>query len=116
MFHSVEIMNTYVRTYVRIYSHLTLFWQKFRESNIFTNKWFDDFFIVHFCNFHPQTALWKLQKFTLTEKEFRQINYLVISLVKLYFHEIFAKRVRVRNFHTSVMYCVHCDSTTISWK
>ena len=30
MFHSVEIMN--------IYSHLTLFWQKFRENNDSTNK------------------------------------------------------------------------------
>ena len=48
-------------------------------------------------------TLWKLQKFTLTEKKFRQINYLVISLVKTLLSRNFCqKRVRVnfRNFHT----------------
>ena len=42
------------------------------------------------------TTLWKSQKFTPTEKIFRQNTYLVISLVKLsyYFHEIFAKIAR----------------------
>ena len=47
-------------------------------------------------------TLWKLQKFTLTEKKFRQINYLVISLVKTLLSRNFCqKRVRVNscNFH-----------------
>ena len=35
-------------------------------------------------------TLWKNQKFTLTDEIFRQINYLVISLVDSWFHEIFA--------------------------
>ena len=50
-----------------------------------------------------QCTLWKNQKFTLTEKIFRQINYLVISLVKTLLSRNFCqKRVRVNfhNFHT----------------
>ena len=34
------------------------------------------------------TAVWKNEKFSHTEKKFREIN----SLVKRYFHEIFAKK------------------------
>ena len=48
-------------------------------------------------------TLWKFRKFTLTEKIFREITYLVISLVKLLLSRNFCqKRVRVncRNFHT----------------
>ena len=43
-------------------------------------------------------TVWKKEKFSFTEKKFRQINHLVISLVKplLSFHEIFAKKVWVR--------------------
>ena len=48
-------------------------------------------------------TLWKLRKFTLTEKIFRQITYLVISLVKLLLSRNFCQkcvRVNSRNFHT----------------
>ena len=40
-------------------------------------------------------GLWKNEKFFLTEKKFRQINHLLISLVKPLpcFHEILAKKV-----------------------
>ena len=49
------------------------------------------------------STLWKLRKFTLTEKKFRQITYLVISLVKLLLSRNFCQkcvRVNSRNFHT----------------
>ena len=57
------------------------------------------------CNFHTvyYATLWKNDKFTLTEIFFRQINYLVILLVKPLLSRNFCqKRVRVnfRNFHT----------------
>ena len=50
-------------------------------------------------------TLWKLRKFTftLTEKIFRQISYLVISLVKLLISRNFCQKsvkVNSRNFHT----------------
>ena len=48
-------------------------------------------------------TLWKLQKFSLAEKIFRQINYLVISIVKTLLSRNFClERVRVNlgNFHT----------------
>ena len=50
-----------------------------------------------------QSTLWKNAKFTLTVKKFRQINYLVILLVKpLLSRKFCQKRVRAnfRNFHT----------------
>ena len=53
-----------------------------------------------YCCLH---TVWKNEKFTLTQKFFRQINYLVILLVKSLFSRNFCeKRVRVnfRNFHT----------------
>ena len=57
-----------------------------------------------FRNFHSvMHTLWKLQKFSLTEKKFRQINYLVISLVKpLLSRNLCQKSVRVNfcNFYT----------------
>ena len=48
------------------------------------------------------------------QKKIRQINYLVISLVKCYFHEIFAKNewVKVhkfRNFQTAVFQQKTCE-------
>ena len=52
---------------------------------------------------HRVCTLWKLRKFTLTEKIFRQITYLVISLVKLLLSRNFCQkcvRVNFRNFHT----------------
>ena len=47
--------------------------------------------------------MWKNEKFTLTEKIIRQINYLVISLVKPLLSRKFCQkcvRVNFRNFHT----------------
>ena len=78
--HSVEITESYC--------HATVFSQIFRQINVllknFTVNWFDE-------------------KFTLTQNFFRQINYLVILLVKSLFSRNFCqKRVTVnfRNFHT----------------
>ena len=48
-------------------------------------------------------TVWKLQKYTLIEKKFRQINYLVISVMKKILSRNFCqKRVRVNfcTFHT----------------
>ena len=52
---------------------------------------------------HRVCTLWKLRKFTLTEKIFRQITYLVISLVKLLLSRNFCQkcvRENSRNCHT----------------
>ena len=58
-----------------------------------------------FCeyNIYTQCTLWKLRKFTLTEKIFRQITYLLISLVKLLLSRNFCQKyagVNSRSFHT----------------
>ena len=56
----------------------------------------------------PHSTLWKLQKCTLTEKRFRQFNYLVTSLVKLLLSQNFCqKRVSLnfRKFHSAVWQC-----------
>ena len=48
-------------------------------------------------------TVWKNEKFSLTKKIFRQINSLVISLVKLLLSQNFCQkcvRVNFRNFHT----------------
>ena len=45
-------------------------------------------------------TVWKNEKFTVTHKKFRQINSLVFSLEKRYFHEIFVSSANFRNFHT----------------
>ena len=48
-------------------------------------------------------TLWKNQKFTLTKKIFRQINYLVISIVNTLVSRNFCQnrvRVNFHNFHT----------------
>ena len=56
----------------------------------------------NYCNFNT----WKLQKFTVTEKKVRQMNYLLVSLsdffTMLLSRNICHKRVRVnfRKFHT----------------
>ena len=39
-------------------------------------------------------TLWKLRKFTLTEKLSRQITYLVISLLKLLLSRNFCQKMR----------------------
>ena len=75
--------------------------RKFREIKLEITKvncFHETFFKRDFTH-----TLWKLQKFTVTEKKFRQINYLVISLLKTLFSRNFCqKRVTVnfRNFHT----------------
>ena len=93
---------------------LTLFWKKFRESNVFTNKitkwliWRDIFSVrVNVSFFHTVShTLWKNEKFTLTEIFFRQINSLVIYLVNaLLSRSFFQKSVRV-NFHSFHTHCV----------
>ena len=77
------------------------------------SNWFQEYtkwFHASSCNlaldgddFGLNFTVWKNEKFTLSEKKFRQINYLVIPLVKMLLSRNFCqKRVRVkfRNFHT----------------
>ena len=61
----------------------------------------------YFCSeskfFTLPHTVWKNEKFTLTEEKFRQINYLVISLVKPLLSRNFCLkcvRVNFRNFHS----------------
>ena len=52
---------------------------------------------------HSQHTVWKNDKFSLTEKNFRETNSLVISLVKLLLSRNFVQksvRENFRNFHT----------------
>ena len=82
---------------------ITHFWQKFRESNVFTKEpiWRKKV-RENFAVFHTHSVVEKRE--IIIGKKFRQINYLVISLVKTLhcFHEIFAKKVweNFCNFHT----------------
>ena len=85
---------------------VTLFWQKFRESNVFTKEIarvnLTKYFLVRHC---VHSTVWKNEKFTLTQNFSRQINYLVILLVKPLLSRNFCqKRVsfNFRNFHTTV--------------
>ena len=52
------------------------------------------------------TAVWKNEKLSLTEKEFRQINHLVISLVKLLLSLNFLRKKYEREF----LQFPHCSS------
>ena len=54
-----------------------------------------------FCNF----PVWKNDKFSLTEKKIRQINYLVISLVKPLLSRKFCKK-SVREIHCNYIHSV----------
>ena len=87
---------------------LTLFWQKFRENNVFIEQntkeliWWIFFPVrLNFSHFH--STVWKNEKFGLTEKIFRQINSLVICLVKPLLSRNFCRksvRLKFHNFHT----------------
>ena len=78
--------------------------------------------LLIYSHFGPCFTVWKNAKFTLTQNFSRQINYLVILLVKSLLSRNFCqKRVRVnfRNFHTVL--CKLCQTrgfslTKISWK
>ena len=60
-------------------------------------------------NFHTvHSTLWQNQKFTLTEKIFREIIYLVISLINARSHEIFATNVWERISVISTLCTVRC--------
>ena len=64
------------------------------------------------------STLWKLQKFILTKK-FRQINFLVISLVIMLFSRNFWQkwvRVNFRNFHTTLWKLRNFTATVFSQK
>ena len=68
-------------------------------SNFFRKVTFKNFFFqkrarVNFRNFH--NVLWENKKFSLTGEKFRQINYLVSSLVKAFERRVWAN---FRNFH-----------------
>ena len=54
-----------------------------------------------------QCTLWKNEKFSLTEKKFRQINHLVISLVKPLLSRNFCEKSVRENF---------CNFHTVVWK
>ena len=77
------------------------------------------------CIVLHDVILWKNEKFTLTEKKFRQINYLVTLLVKPLLSRNFCQkwvRVNFCNFHTvdvqiflaklllSRIFCQKCDN------
>ena len=66
-------------------------------------------------------TLWKLRKFNLTQKIFRQNTYLVISLVKLLLSRNFCQkcvRVNFWNYHTVEITEIHSHAflAKISWK
>ena len=66
--------------------------------------WFDGIFY----GWDAVCTLWKNEKFSLTEKKIRQINYLVISLVKPLLSRNFCKKgVIVREF-LQFPHCVTC--------
>ena len=77
----------------------------------------------NFTNISVKSNQWKLSfhileniKFTLIEKIFRQINSLVISLVKtLISRKICQKSVRV-NFHNFHAHTAHCNLRIFPWK
>ena len=87
------------------------------------NSWFDDFFFsvrVNFCKFYVHilyavhcerngnlcTTVWKNKKFSLTEKKFSEINYLVIFLVKpLISRNLIEKNFNESNFSFSTVHC-----------
>ena len=80
---------------------LTLFWQKFRESNMVTKEitklliWRNIFLILPHCGTLRYTV--EIQKFTLTEKGFvKSTTYLVISLAKTLLSRNFMPK---HNFH-----------------
>ena len=94
---------------------VSLVWQTFRETNVFIVEEITKALISRNISDHEITShctVWKNEK-TLTQNFFRQINYLVILLVKSLFSRNFCqKRVRVNfcNFHT-VLY----EFKNISW-
>ena len=62
-------------------------------------------FILAISESHHTHSVWKNKKFSLTKKIFRQINSLVISLLKTLLSQIFCQksvRENFRNFHTVV--------------
>ena len=114
-FHSVESTE--------IYSHSFLaknFVKVIPLLRSLLSSWFDEIFIrwewisviSKVCNRSSHCTVWKNEKFSLTEKKFRQIIYLVISIVKLMLSRNFCeKSVRDNfcNFHT--VHCsAHCDN------
>ena len=70
----------------------------------------------------PSCTVWKNEKFSLTEKKFRQINYLVISLVKPLLSRNFFEKVWERISAISTLWrdlITHCgiyDCITVFWK
>ena len=73
-------------TYLVLSFVKTLLWRKFFQKSV----------RVNFRNFH--TVVWLHHTVEITEfyshsEKFRQMNFLAISLVRCYFHEIFAKNV-----------------------
>ena len=65
-------------------------------------RWFHGIFFEKVHMNPIWCTVWKLQKFSLTEKKFRQINYLVISLVKPLLSRNFCEKVweRISEFST----------------
>ena len=78
--------------------------------NKLLKSWFDEIFLrwERISRFSTQCIVWKNGKFTVTEKFFRQINFLVTSLVSRNFCQ---NKLRV-NFHiflTVEKYYKNCD-------
>ena len=83
------------------YNAITIFTENqgfFRQINDFTkevtNELISRKFFQRVSAFH--SAAWKNEKFTLTEKKFRQFNYLVISVVT--FTKFLPKMLRKSKF------------------
>ena len=94
--------------------------KKSHQKNISSNQLFSNFFSKNvaftkflpknvrknFCNFHSVFfTVWKNEKFTVTNKKFRQINSLVLSLVKTLLSRNFCQisvTVNFHNFHNVV--------------
>ena len=134
----LEKCNSWVRTfkYLRTYSfdsQLLLKFYEFSPSTDFQQKFWKInwsstkshlYMIIVFTKcfwseskfLNSYNIMWKNEKFALTEKIFRQINSLMISLVKMLLSWNFCQRsVRenIRNFHTAVVVCSHRKN--ISW-
>ena len=84
---------------------LTLFWQKFRESNSFTNKENTIHLIWRIFSRETKFLLWKLLKFTILShfwQIFRESNDLLKKLLKSWFDEIFIfPYISARAYHNA---------------
>ena len=89
---------------------LTNVLKKYREINWYSRNHTIKCFTKILVFLHYRITVWK-NEIGLTKNIFRQINSLVISLVKRYFHEIFAENVWDE---TELQQFPHCARCTLS--